>query len=347
MSGLVRTITHWTAGGSRASATDKAHYHFITEWDGTIVKGTEAPEDNIVTSDGDYARHVLNLNTGSIGVAMAGMRGAVESPFDAGPSPLTEKQFEAHCLLLAELHREYSIPVTRKTCLTHAEVQPTLGVIQRGKWDIARLPFKPDLRGAIPVGDYMRERVKSYMAAGGIDTLPAANAPYLRVGMRGEEVAALQRDLARLGYFAGRIDGIYGPRTRAAVLAAQADNGLEADGIAGPMTLSALMASAAPLPARDVTEDDLRKSGSRTIAQADVVAGTAGIGGVVAAINVGNQVGAAVSSAQTWIGAVQEIVTNNWQALVLIGGVLVLWWAARNIKRARVDDAVTGANLKR
>lgn len=177
-------------------------------------------------------------------------------------------------------------------------------------------------------------------------SLPDTGRATVRPGDRGAMVLDLQSQLKGLGYFSGKLDGIFGPLTRGAVVAFQAASGLGADGVVGPKTWAAL-ASAAPLPARDVSEADLRKSGSRTIGNADVVAGTAGIGGVVAAIDVGNQVGAAVSSAQSWIGAVQEIVTNNWQALVLIGGVLVLWWAARNIKRARVEDAVTGANLKR
>ena len=102
-----------------------AHYHRVVEYDGVVVNGKEAPEDNIVVSDGDYAAHVLNLNTGSIGVAMCGMRGAVEVPFSAGPSPLNEKQFEAACRLIAQLAIEYGITITRTTVLTHAEVLGT------------------------------------------------------------------------------------------------------------------------------------------------------------------------------------------------------------------------------
>ena len=71
---MKRVIAHWTAGAGRASAKDKAHYHRLVEYDGTVVAGAEAVEDNIVTSDGDYAAHTLRLNTGSIGVAMCGMR---------------------------------------------------------------------------------------------------------------------------------------------------------------------------------------------------------------------------------------------------------------------------------
>ena len=159
---MKRSITHWTAGGGRASSLDREHYHVLTEMDGTYVLGTEEIEDNMVTSDGDYAAHTLNLNTGSMGLAMCGMRGAVENPFLAGPSPINEVQFERHCAMVAEKHLEYGVAINEETCLTHAEVQPRLGVKQRGKWDLTRLPFKPELRGAFAVGDYMRERVRFY-----------------------------------------------------------------------------------------------------------------------------------------------------------------------------------------
>lgn len=51
----------------------------------------------------------------------------------------------------------------------------------------------------------------------------------------------LQAALSRLGYDVGRVDGIPGPRTRAAVLAFQKDDGsLKPDGIYGPLTRAAL-----------------------------------------------------------------------------------------------------------
>ena len=52
--------------------------------------------------------------------------------------------------------------------------------------------------------------------------------------MRGEDVREVQR---KLGITA---DGIYGPNTRAAVVAFQQNNGLAVDGIVGPSTWAAL-----------------------------------------------------------------------------------------------------------
>ena len=46
--------------------------------------------------------------------------------------------------------------------------------------------------------------------------------------------------LKELGYDPGSVDGIFGEKTRKAVVAFQRDNGLSQDGIAGPKTLAAL-----------------------------------------------------------------------------------------------------------
>lgn len=62
----------------------------------------------------------------------------------------------------------------------------------------------------------------------------------LRRGDRGAPVFDLQRRLEALGYPPGPIDGIFGPRTEAAVRAFQRDAGMVPDGIVGPRTRRAL-----------------------------------------------------------------------------------------------------------
>lgn len=62
----------------------------------------------------------------------------------------------------------------------------------------------------------------------------------VRFGSRGDAVRALQVEL-RKNAFAVTVDGIFGPRTLAAVKHAQADNALPVDGIAGPLTWTALV----------------------------------------------------------------------------------------------------------
>lgn len=71
----------------------------------------------------------------------------------------------------------------------------------------------------------------------------------LRLGSRGVAVADLQRLLAKAGFNAGAADGVFGEKTRQAVLAFQAARGLPRDGIAGAKTFSALRASDVPSPA--------------------------------------------------------------------------------------------------
>lgn len=150
---------HWTVGGAKANATDRLHYHFIVQRDGSVVEGNHAPEDNFNTGDGDYAAHTLDANTGRIGAAMSGMLGAKQRPFNAGSSPLAWGQVNAFCRFVASLSDRYQIPVTRETVLTHAEVEPTLKIKQRGKWDICWLPGMTQSGDPIEVGDRLRHDI--------------------------------------------------------------------------------------------------------------------------------------------------------------------------------------------
>ena len=152
-----RIIVHWTAGGNSASELDLQHYHIIIEGDGSLVRGKPSIASNASPLRPGYAAHTLNCNSGSIGVALAGMAGAVENPFDPGRAPITAAQWSKLASLLADLCEFYDIDVTPTKVLTHAEVQSNLGIQQRGKWDIAALPFDPSFpRSAKAVGDRMR-----------------------------------------------------------------------------------------------------------------------------------------------------------------------------------------------
>lgn len=155
---MQRIIVHWTAGGHVASGLDKAHYHLLIEADGRLVRGVPTIDLNQAPARKGYAAHTLNCNTGSIGVSLCCMAGAIESPFSAGKSPMTEIQWDKLPHVLADLCRRYGIPVTPQTVLSHAEVQGTLKIAQRGKWDIARLAFNPSIVGAKACGDLFRKR---------------------------------------------------------------------------------------------------------------------------------------------------------------------------------------------
>lgn len=85
---------------------------------------------------------------------------------------------------------------------------------------------------AIPTGLYTSEEIKE-AHKGGFTRM-------LKKGMQGEDVRDLQQMLADAGFSCGKIDGIFGNNTEAAVKAFQAMNALKADGIAGPQTLQLL-----------------------------------------------------------------------------------------------------------
>ena len=58
-----------------------------------------------------------------------------------------------------------------------------------------------------------------------------------KVGSTGDEVRRIQKKLKELGYLSGSADGIYGTKTKKAVISFQKNCGITADGICGPTTL--------------------------------------------------------------------------------------------------------------
>lgn len=73
-----------------------------------------------------------------------------------------------------------------------------------------------------------------------IETPDVAQAAVLKQGSRGDSVKSVQQKLIRWGYLKGSADGIFGAKTKAAVIAFQKKNGLTADGIIGTRTAQAL-----------------------------------------------------------------------------------------------------------
>ena len=156
-----RIVMHWTAGRHWVSETDRNHYHEIVSGFGNRVKGVFCPADNVAMVDCQYAAHTKNLNAGSIGLSMAAMFDARECPFDPGFYEITPVQLDVFCKMVAEYCLVYEVPITRQTVLTHAEVQPTLGVKQSGKWDIRVLPGMDHVGDPTQVGDQLRLRIQS------------------------------------------------------------------------------------------------------------------------------------------------------------------------------------------
>jgi len=146
---MARVITHWTAGSWTCSSLDRQHYHILIDGDGVLVRGWHPISANAgKLTSGSYAAHTRGCNTGSIGVAICGMAGAEERPFDFGQFPMREFQWRLMAEVVAELCLAYSIPVTPRTVLGHGEVQRNLGIKQAGKWDPMVLPWEPELSPA-------------------------------------------------------------------------------------------------------------------------------------------------------------------------------------------------------
>jgi uncharacterized protein (TIGR02594 family) len=194
--------------------------------------------------------------------------------------------------------------------------------------------------GAVTETPYSMERVLCVRRAD-----PAAqdsDRPTLRAGDRGVIVQDLQAILGDLNYHNGRMDGVFGPLTRAAVLAFQADNDLESDGVVGPLTWEALK-TAEPRPDRDVSLDDLREERDEAVRAADTteiatIAG-GGVGLFGAGLEIFREYGATIE-------ALTLFLRQNW-LLVLGAGVVIfaVLAATRRIKRERVEKAKKGALL--
>jgi hypothetical protein len=153
-----RIILHHTGGAHAASSLDKAHYHFLVEGNGNILRGDQPVCANADPIRGEYAAHTARLNTGSIGVAACAMLNA--TPRDGGRHPILPLQFTLMCEVAAELCRRYRIAVSPTTVLAHGEVDTNLGAYKTpGKWDPLFLPFLPTLTPR-EVGEHWRGRIR-------------------------------------------------------------------------------------------------------------------------------------------------------------------------------------------
>lgn len=167
---MERIHLHWTAGGHSANSVDKGAYHILVEGSGDLVRGDRSIADNARPITGAYAAHTRKANSGAIGVSLCCMRDARESPFDAGPSPMTETQWLKAMEVIADLAEKYAIIVTPTNILTHAEVWPNLNVPQKNKWDITRLAFDSSVKGHRDVGELMRASVAALLGEDDHDT---------------------------------------------------------------------------------------------------------------------------------------------------------------------------------
>ena len=155
----------------------------------------------------------------------------------------------------------------------------------------------------------------------------------LDVGDHGALVKAFQERLAALGYPLGRVDGVFGSRMRAAVLAFQAENKLATDGVIGPATRKALNSDAAiAMPVGERAEEtaaDLRASGSEiAIAANDLKKVAVVVGGASAATGTAQNT---VATQPDAIAQTKDIVTeiSSWQSITKLIGETFVWMTSQ------------------
>lgn len=168
-------------------------------------------------------------------------------------------------------------------------------------------------------------------------------------GEDGPHVEVIQSRLTRLGYFTGRIDGKFGPRTRDALMAFERDNGLAVDGIASAADIEAL-GDAAP---RAVSDARAKATAGELLDNSRIVNASAKTGSVGAGLTAGGglalmaQVGAGVGLVNDTIRPIREFFTENGPVIALAVaacGLFILWQSRRAIA-ARLADHRSGRTL--
>lgn len=158
---MKRIILHWTGGTYQPNELEYKHYHYLITGDSLLIKGKFDPEDNIDCYDGHYAAHTGGGNTGSIGIAFCGMF-KYRDRTHVGNYPIKAAQLEFGFLRIAEIAKQYNIPIDGEHVMTHYEFglkNPTTS--SRAKID---LTFLPPYKDVLPneTGDFIRKKILWY-----------------------------------------------------------------------------------------------------------------------------------------------------------------------------------------
>lgn len=181
--------------------------------------------------------------------------------------------------------------------------------------------------------------------------------PEIYNGNKWPVVESVQEQLDKLGYpEVGAFDGRWGSKTRAAVLAFRADNGLPITPTIDEALLAALLL-AEPRPVaterKNATVADLREEGAEDVQAADVTqvaGGVATVGGVVTAadktglLDYLSDLSSVTERIGTALAPFKEIVVDNfWLLLLGVGGVVV--WQSGVLKKIRLRKHQTGNDV--
>lgn len=161
--GVRGIVWHWTAGAKGFIEMERKAYNFLHSTTGDTIQGEATVAEQVMYDwrRGIGASHTKSMNTGWIGQSVDAMAGAKQAnPMVWGSNPITWEGIDAMLEQSAELVKEYNIPISKWTTLTHAEVEPTLGVKQRWKWDYTVLPGDTNgFQDPVEIGNKLRERL--------------------------------------------------------------------------------------------------------------------------------------------------------------------------------------------
>lgn len=287
-------------------------YHFFIRKSGILELGRDL--EKIPAAQAGH-------NTGTIAICLHGL----------DRDEFTEAQFATLRGLCGQINAAYDGNVTfHGHCEVAAKACPVFDY---------QAVLALDEAGRMPLAPTTTELPTLTGDASGLEVLKSA-VSVLQLGSKGDLVRDLQTVLTRLGYFTGALDGDFGPRTRAAVLAFQADNHLEADGKVGALTREAI-AVASPRevsPARAFAGlSDLAKAGSRIakVSRRNIAIGAILGGGGLATI---------VEQVTGQADIVQKLFEQHG---LLTGGVILaagtfVGWQSWRAGQARVEDHRTG-----
>lgn len=314
----VATMDAW----HKARGWSGVGYHFFVRKDGMLEMGRDLAKIP-AAQEGN--------NTGTIAICLHGL--LVEK--------FTGAQFDTLRALCRQINAAYDKSVTFHG---HCEVANKSCPVFDYR-DVLRLDAKGRMLDVAQSADFEFATAPSLVTSR-LEVLEI-NAVPLKLGSKGSLVKNIQQSLARLGYFAGAVDGDFGGRTQAAVLAFQAENHLISDGVFGALSREA-MAVATPrliaAPRAMATLASLSAGGSR-IASASIantiVGGLVGGGGALAVLD---QLTGAVSQITGQSDAIEKLFADHGLAgggVILAAGIFIAWQSWR-AGRARVEDHRSG-----
>ncbi len=184
-----------------------------------------------------------------------------------------------------------------------------------------------------------------------------AIAPSYKNGKVNKEVENVQKRLDELGYpEVGSVDGKWGSKTAAAILAFRNDNNLPTVPEIDVELLSALM-SAGPRPIAperaNATVAELRAEGAEDVAAADqtqtagvAVAGLGAVGGAGTLLESLDGYSGVFGRIAGYIEPVQDFIKDNFWIIAIAGGAFVIWKSGV-LKNIRLVKHQTGQDVSR